>query len=35
MFEEVYMIKNTYDETLVDKINPDFVFEFRVERFLF
>jgi hypothetical protein len=35
MFEEVYMIKNIYDETLVDKINPDLLFEFRVERFLF
>ena len=35
MFEEVYLIKNIYDEALVDKINPDFVFEFRVERFLF
>jgi hypothetical protein len=35
MFEEVYLIKNTYNESIIDKINPDFIFEFRIERFLF
>ena len=35
LFNETYMVKNIYDPSLVKKINPDFVFEFRVERFLF
>jgi hypothetical protein len=34
MFSEVYMIKCAYNSLLIDKINPDFIFEFRVERFL-
>lgn len=34
MFEHVYLIKNVYDTIIIEKINPDFVFEFRVERFL-
>jgi hypothetical protein len=34
LFNEVYMIKNIYDNKLIKLINPDFVFEFRVERFL-
>ena len=32
---EVYMAKSVYDNSLIQKIQPDFVFEFRVERFLF
>jgi len=35
LFEEVYMIKSVYDKKFIDMINPDYVFEFRVERFLF
>jgi len=35
MFKDVYMIKNVYDNKIIDKINPDYIFEFRVERFLF
>jgi len=35
MFNEVYMIKTTYNNDLIDIIKPDYVFEFRVERFLF
>ena len=35
LFEEVYMSKSVYDNTLIEIINPDYVFEFRVERFLF
>ena len=34
LFAEIYMIKNIYDCILIDKINPDYIFEFRVERFL-
>lgn len=34
-FHEVYMIKEVYDKKFIDIINPDYVFEFRVERFLF
>jgi hypothetical protein len=32
---EVYFIKSVYDPNLITTINPDFVFEFRIERFLF
>lgn len=35
MFNEIYLVKNVYSNELIDLINPDFVFEFRVERFLF
>lgn len=35
LFNEVYMIKSSYDNDLINKIKPDYVFEFRVERFLF
>ena len=31
---EVYMAKSIFNKSLVDYINPDYVFEFRVERFL-
>jgi hypothetical protein len=34
LFTEIYMVKNIFNPALVDKINPDLVFEFRVERFL-
>ena len=34
LFYEVYMIKNLYNSKLIELINPDYVFEFRVERFL-
>jgi hypothetical protein len=34
LFYEVYMIKTIYNNNLIKLINPDFVFEFRVERFL-
>jgi hypothetical protein len=35
MFYEVYMIKDIYCADIMDKINPDYIFEFRIERFLF
>jgi hypothetical protein len=35
MFSEVYMFKSVFDSNLVNFINPDYIFEFRVERFLF
>jgi hypothetical protein len=31
---EVYFIKNEYDNKMIDIIKPNYVFEFRVERFL-
>jgi hypothetical protein len=31
---EVYFVKSVYDNVLINKINPDYVFEFRIERFL-
>jgi len=34
LFNEIYFIKNFYIKELVELINPDYVFEFRVERFL-
>lgn len=35
LFQEVYMVKDIYNKEIIKKINPDYVFEFRVERFLF
>jgi hypothetical protein len=35
LFDEVYMQKNVFDQHLVNEIKPDYIFEFRVERFLF
>jgi hypothetical protein len=35
LFFEVYMAKSVYNNDLINLINPDYVFEFRVERFLF
>jgi hypothetical protein len=34
LFKEVYMIKSMYNEEIKKLINPDYVFEFRIERFL-
>ena len=34
LFYEVYMVKNCYNNHLINVINPDYVFEFRIERFL-
>lgn len=34
LFEEVYMIKSVYNNEIINIIKPDYVFEFRVERFL-
>jgi len=34
MFNEVYFIKNIYNEKIISDLNPDYIFEFRVERFL-
>lgn len=35
MFGEVYTSKSIVRKDLIDLINPDYIFEFRVERFLF
>lgn len=35
LFNEVYMVKDIYNDKIINMISPDFVFEFRVERFLF
>lgn len=35
IFKEIYFIKTVYDNNNINKINPDYVFEFRVERFLY
>ena len=34
LFYEVYMVKSVYDAAIIEQIKPDYVFEFRVERFL-
>jgi hypothetical protein len=34
LFGEVYMIKDIYNNEIINKIQPHYVFEFRVERFL-
>jgi len=34
LFDEVYMCKDLFNTDIVNVINPDYVFEFRVERFL-
>jgi hypothetical protein len=31
---ETYIVKNTFNEELIEKIKPDYIFEFRAERFL-
>jgi len=35
LFNDVYFIKDVYSVDKINLINPDYVFEFRVERFLF
>ena len=35
LFENVYFIKQVFNINILNKIKPDYVFEFRVERFLF
>jgi len=35
LFNEVYLCKSTINNNLIEYINPDYIFEFRVERFLF
>jgi hypothetical protein len=35
MFKHVYMSKSFYDINLINKIKPDYIFEFKCERFLF
>lgn len=35
LFYEVYFIKSIFDINIINFINPDYIFEFRVERFLF
>jgi hypothetical protein len=34
LFGEVYIAKKILDPKLIDIINPDYIFEFRIERFL-
>lgn len=34
LFDEVYMFKNVFYEKCIHAINPDYIFEFRIERFL-
>jgi len=34
IFKETYMAKRIYDPELIERINPDLIFEFKVERFL-
>lgn len=35
LFHEIYFIKSIFDINIVNKIIPDYIFEFRCERFLF
>jgi hypothetical protein len=35
LFYEVYFVKTYFDNNIINIVNPDFIFEFRVERFLF
>jgi hypothetical protein len=34
LFDEVYIAKKIYDVELIKLVNPNYVFEFRLERFL-
>lgn len=34
LFNEIYLIKSVYNNKLIDIIKPDYIFEFRLERFL-
>ena len=35
LFTNVYFVKSIFNPKIIDLINPDYVFEFRCERFLF
>ena len=35
LFDNAYFTKDIYNQDLIDKVAPDYIFEFRVERFLF
>lgn len=35
LFNEIFMIKDIFKYDIINKINPDLIFEFRCERFLF
>jgi hypothetical protein len=35
LFNETYFVKAVYSNEVINAINPDYVFEFRIERFLF
>jgi hypothetical protein len=35
LFGEVYLSKSIFNSNMIDLINPDYIFEFRCERFLF
>jgi hypothetical protein len=35
LFGEVYLSKSIFNSKMIDSINPDYIFEFRCERFLF
>jgi len=35
LFYEIYFIKDIYNTDIINLINPDYIFEFRCERFLF
>jgi len=34
LFEEMFLAKSAFHKDLIDAINPDYIFEFRIERFL-
>ena len=34
LFEDMYLAKSAFHKDLIDAINPDYIFEFRIERFL-
>jgi hypothetical protein len=35
LFENIYFVKNVYDNNIINKIKPNYVFQFMVERHLF
>ena len=35
LFRETYFVKDVFDQKYINKIKPDLIFEFRIERFLF
>ena len=34
IFKEIYFVKSNFNLFIINKINPDFIYEFRIERFL-